>query len=151
MIAFFLMMFLTLCYQAFLTAMVVVVHAQSSIFLVAPIVLVLAIFCFGLLEGLWALVFAGILIDSLTGSLMGVNMVLLVILGAVGMAFSSWLGKPHWPMMVTFLFGTSLVYRLSMIQAGNWGFWNLILGPMADALVGFMIFYGLPRRVIKMD
>jgi hypothetical protein len=151
MIAFFLMMLFTLCYQAFLNAMVVVVHAQSSIFLVAPIILVLAVFCFGVLEGLWALIFAGILIDSLTGSLTGVNMVLLAILGATGMAMSAWLGKPHWPMIVTFLLGTSLVYRLAMVQAGNWGFWNLILGPIADAFVGFMIFYGLPRRVIRMD
>ena len=78
-------------------------------------------------------------------------MVLLTILGAVGMAFSSWLGKPHWPMMVIFLLGTSLVYRLAMMGTGNIGFWNLIFGPIADALVGFMIFYMLPRRVIRMD
>ena len=151
MIAFFLILLFTLSYQAFLNAMVVVFHAQSSLFLVAPIILVVAIFCLGMLEGLWALIFAGILIDSLTGSITGVNMVLLAFLGLFGMGLSSWLGKPHWPMIVCFLLGTSLVYRLMMVQLGNWGLSNLFLGPVIDACVGFMIFYWLPRRVIKMD
>ncbi|MEI6805677.1 MAG: hypothetical protein WCK49_04130 [Myxococcaceae bacterium] len=151
MIAFFLIMLFTLLYQAFLNAMVVVFHASSALFLVAPVVLVLVIFCLGMVEGLWALIFAGILIDSLTGSITGVNMVLLAFLGALGMGMSSWLGKPHWPMFVGFLCGTSLIYRLMMVQMGNWGGVNLIFGPIADACIGFLVFYLLPRRVIKMD
>lgn len=151
MIAFFLVMLFTLLYQAFLNAMVVVFHDSSSLFLVAPVILVLVVFCLGIVEGLWALIFAGILIDSLTGSIAGVNMVLLAFLGAFGMTVSSWLGKPHWPMFIAFLCGTSLVYRLMMVQMGNWGGVNLILGPIADAIVGFFVFYLLPRRVIKMD
>lgn len=151
MIAFFLILLLTLLYQSFLNAMVLVLHAQSSWLLVAPVILVVAVFCLSLLEGLWVLIFAGILIDSLTGSLTGVNMMLLTFLGVAGMAMSSWLGKPHWPMIVAFLFGTSLFYRLMMVQIANWGLLNLIVGPILDTCVGFLIFYGLPRRVIKMD
>lgn len=151
MISFFLIMLFTLLYQAFLNAMVIVFHASSSLLLVAPIILVLTVFCLGAVEGLWVLIFAGILIDSLTGSITGVNMVLLVFLGAIGMGLSSWLGKPHWPMIIAFFCGTSLVYRLMMVQMGNWGGVNLIFGPMLDACIGFFIFYWLPRRVIKMD
>ncbi|MEI6791292.1 MAG: hypothetical protein WCK42_08940, partial [Myxococcaceae bacterium] len=114
-------------------------------------VLVVVVFCLDMLPGLWILVFAGMLIDSLTGSLSGVNMILLTFLGLIGMALSSWLGKPHWPMILAFLLGTSLVYRLIMIFAGNWGMLNLLLGPWADACMGLLIFYWLPKRVIKID
>lgn len=151
MIVFFLIMLLTLLYQAFLNAMVLVLHAQSSILLVAPIILVIVIFCLRIREGLCVLIFAGILIDSLTGSITGINMVLLVFLGLLGMGLSYWLGKPHWPMLVMFLLGTSLLYRIIMVQIGNFGMWNLIGGPVADTCVGCLIFYGLLRRVIKMD
>ena len=151
MMAFLTVMGFTLLAQASLNALAVLFHSESSLLLVAPIVLVVVVFCLDMLPGLWILVFAGMLIDSLTGSLSGVNMILLTFLGLIGMALSSWLGKPHWPMILAFLLGTSLVYRLIMIFAGNWGMLNLLLGPWADACMGLLIFYWLPKRVIKID
>lgn len=151
MISFFLILLSTLVGQSLLNAVAVLLHVETSLLLVAPIVLVISIFCLETLEALWVLMFVGIVIDSLTGSLAGLNMWLLVFLGAAGIALSSWLGKPHWPMIVSFLLGVSFVYRMILAQMGNYEFLNLLLGPCVDACVGFLIFYSLPRRVIKMD
>ena len=144
MMAFLLILLSTLLSQALLNAAVVLFHAESSLVLVGPIVLVVVIFCFDLLPALLALICAGILIDSLTGSLSGANMLALTFIGLLAMGLSSWLGKPHWPMIAAFLLGTSILYRLWMFQIG-------ILGPLADACVGLLIFYWLPKRVIKID
>jgi hypothetical protein len=151
MIPFFLLMFFTLVYQAFLNAMVVVFHASSSWMLVAPIVLVIAVFCLEIFEILWVLLFAGIVIDALTGDSNGANMVWMTLLGVLALGLSSSLGKPHWPMICGFLLGFSLLYRIIMS-----GFWslslvNLTVGPALDALIGLTIFYCLPKWVIRMD
>lgn len=151
MIALFLVMLFTLVYQASLNAMSFLLHAHHSIFLVAPLVLVIVVFCFPIPKGLFILLCSGALIDSLTGGDFGTNILLMVFLGFFGMSLSSWLGKPHWPMVFSFLLGTSCLYRLILSQISNFGISNLLFGPLADAFVGMMIFYWMPRWVIKMD
>jgi phosphate starvation-inducible membrane PsiE len=151
MIGFFLLMLFTLFYQAFLNGMSVLAHAHSSFLLAAPVVLVLVIFCMNILPGLFLLPFVGMLLDAMTGGGVGQHLVWMVIFGFIGMMLSSWLGKPHSPLIFAFLLGASFIYRLWLSQMGNWGFSNLLFGPLADALVGMLIFYCLPTRVIRMD
>src|SRR3989338_3978342 len=115
----------TLLGQALLNVAVVIFHAESSWVLLPPILLVVVVFCFDLLLGLWVLICAGILMDSLTGSLAGTHMLMLTFLGLCGMGLSSWLWKAHWPMVVVFLLGTSLVYRIGLLQISNWSLVNL--------------------------
>jgi hypothetical protein len=151
MIGFFLIVLFALVYQAFLNAATTLIHAGSNFLLVAPIVLVLSVFCMSITSGLLILPFVGMVLDALTGGVIGPHMVWMVIFGFAGMMLGSWLGKPHWPLVFSFLLGASVVYRLWLSQMGNWGIWNLLLGPFADGLVGMIIFYWMPRRVIKMD
>ena len=151
MIAFFLMMLLTLVFQSILNAASVLAHANSSILMAAPLIVVVTVFCMPMLKGLLTLFFAGIIIDSLTGGLIGTNMALLVFLGFLGMMLSSWLGRPHWPMVFAFLLGASCLYRVALSWLVNFGVLNLFLGPFMDACVGLIFFYWIPRRVIKMD
>ncbi len=151
MIPFFLLMLFTLFYQAVLNGMSVLTHAYSSFFLAAPVVLVLVIFCMNILSGLFLLPFLGMLLDAMTGGVAGQHLVWMVIFGFSGMMLSSLLGKPHSPLILSFLLGSSLIYRLWLSQMGNWGISNLLLGPFADALVGMLIFYCLPTRLIRMD
>ncbi|MBL4817745.1 MAG: hypothetical protein JKY15_00755 [Deltaproteobacteria bacterium] len=151
MIFFFSLMIFTLCYQALLNAMASLMHLNSSIFLVAPIVIVAVIFGFRSLGGLFILLCAGILVDSLTGGALGANMLLMVFVGLLSMILSSWLGQPHWPLVFSFLLAVSFVYRILLSQMGNWGFESLIIGPFADALAGVMLFSWVPKRVFKID
>ncbi|MES2503280.1 MAG: hypothetical protein V4534_00195 [Myxococcota bacterium] len=151
MIAFFMIIVLALVYQAFLNATSFLFHAKNSFFLSAPLVLAVAVFCLPIRMGLAVLMCAGILIDSLTGGIIGPNLVLLVFLGLLGYFVTSWLGKPHWPMVFSFLFGASFLYRLVLSQLSNYGSLNLILGPFADMFIGMIFFYCMPRRIIKID
>lgn len=151
MIPFFLLMLFTLLYQAFLNAMVVVFHASTSWFLVAPLVLVIAVFCLQIFEVLWVLIFAGIIIDSLTGNIANTNMLGLTLMGLLALGMSSSLGKPHWPMIIGFLVGFSFLYRIFMSGFVNISIFNLVFGPILDAIVGFAVFYCLPKWVIRMD
>ncbi len=151
MIGFFGVMLFTLFYQAFLNGLSFLTHAHSSFLLAAPIVLVLVIFSMSMLSGLFVLPFVGMLLDALTGGYAGQHLVWMVVFGFSGMMLGSLLGKPHSPLIFSFLFGASLIYRLWLSQMGNWGFSNLLFGPFADAFIGMLIFYSLPARVIRMD
>ena len=148
MIALALMVFSALLFQAFLNAAVVLLQAQSSLILLAPVVVVVAVFCLDIYPALWALMIIGMILDSLTGNLFGFNMVLLVFLGAVAMLISRWLGKAHWPMIILFLLATSLVYRLVLLPMGGWTWIDLLFGPVLDLCVGFLVLYSLPSKYV---
>lgn len=151
MIPVFLVLAFTLIFQSVLAAVPVVFEISHIYLLLAPVIVVVSLVCLETFEAMWAIIAAGIILDILTANSSGIGLLAITLVGASASIALSYLGKPHWPMLFGLLFAASLLERLILSYHGQVSWDAFLIGPLMDCFFGALVFYFLPRSVIKID
>lgn len=121
-----------------------------------PIILVFALQNFKLMETIVTSLFIGLLIDSMGGFLIGVNMTLMLVMSFVMVAINLSSGRIHTNELTYYVMGTSFVYRIllllgQLILQGtrtNFSWLELIIGPIIDGLISHVFYYLLIQALV---
>ncbi|MBH1988547.1 MAG: hypothetical protein I8H75_04090 [Myxococcaceae bacterium] len=151
MIAVFLVLALTLVLQALLAVFPVLFHVSNPYLLLGPIGVVAGVVCLETFEAMWGIVVAGIVLDILTTNSSGAALLATSLTGAIALLTCALLGKPHWPMLIGLLLGVSWLDRIILSYFDQLSWASLMIGPLLDCFFGILVFYCLPKSIIKID
>lgn len=142
--------FVVLFFSGIWQALALYLPTFLNVLFLAPLVVVFSLRHFRPLETLAICLFAGSIIDVLSGSLIGINMLLtLGFVFALGTKNVSHVRMSRYDFW--FYIGTvSFVYRLVFFIfhflcfgfLANFYLWQFLLGPLVDIFVGQIFFYG---------
>lgn len=121
-----------------------------------PIVLVFSLQNFKANEMILTSLLVGLLIDSMGGFLIGVNMLLMLLVSFVLASLNLFNGRIYQQELTYYVMATSFIYRILLLisqlilvgSKANFLWFSLILGPVIDGLMCHVFYYLLIKVLI---
>lgn len=121
-----------------------------------PIILVFSLQNFKLIETIFISLLVGLVIDSLGGFYIGINMLLMLIMAFVLVSLNLFNGRIFQNELIYYVMVVSFVYRILLLlgqllffgSKTNLLLLQLILGPIIDGLVSSIFYYLLIRGLV---
>jgi len=151
--------FLAILTESVFSAGAAVVGLASLPFAFIPVAVAYGAFFQLPFEAILTAALVGFVVDCLSGSPIGLNMLAHVILWLICGLFAAWIGKPRWVIMFGFVILASFIYRILLIIIG-WGFSfgsinfeisTLLFAPLLDGIVGYFLLRGLIGLLTKAE
>lgn len=148
--------FVVLFFSAIWQALALYVPTFLNALFIAPLVVVFSLKHFRPLETLAVCLLAGSIIDVLSGSLLGINMLLMLsfvfVLGTKNVSHVRMSRYDFWFYIATVSFLYRLVFYIFHFLCfgflANFYFLQFLLGPFIDIFVGQIFFYGWAKILV---
>lgn len=121
-----------------------------------PIILVFSLQNFKMIETIIICLFVGLIVDSMGGFLIGVNMLLMLIMSFVLLSFNLFNGRISQSELIYYVIAISFIYRVLLLigqlvligQKTNILLLQLVLGPALDGLLSGVFYFILIRALV---
>ena len=127
-----------------------------NIFLIMPLVIFFVLQYFKPLEYLCVFLLVGIMVDSLSGCMIGINSLASIILSTFFNTFKIFSGRIITSYIFFYVLISSFCYRILFLllqlffsdEKINFSVISLFIGPFLDALINFIFFYALIKILL---
>ncbi len=137
-----------LLFHSLIGALAVAFSMQSLPVMIIPAVLTYMAFFSSPAESLATALVTGFIVDSLTGVPLGIAIIAQILVWFISAIAAAWIGKPRAVIIIMFICFMSFTYRLMLylmqlvsgVYFGNFKLADLLLMPIVDCLIGYLIF-----------